>query len=202
MTLVDLNPAMLHSAEAELNAVMIHAPAEETTLPTGSVDGILIGSAVHWMNRETLVDEIQRILKPMRPVFIFEYQFPVFKKYPELNQWIKNQFNTRWRAPSQTPRGTFEELLGPFFKNPAFELKKNPTLPMVLPMTLPQLAGFLFSQSRYQHHELTISEEQRLGERQRILQQMTTLVGPIREEKPLLGDFRLDFRTFVLKNPI
>ncbi len=110
---VERDSGMLKDARAAFpneRVQFIQAAAEQTGLPPKSVDAVVIASAYHWMDRPKVDAEILRILKPGGTVQIIEYQFPKAPEEPELNEWIRRQFNTLWRFPDQKPRGRLESL--------------------------------------------------------------------------------------------
>lgn len=134
------------------------ASAENTNLDRSSIDAILVGSAIHWFEPLKTLAEINRILKPRSFLFVFEYQFPRSLKNLALNQWIKTQFNTLWKAPQQKPRGSLKELIKPYLKS--FEQIEVLSPPMHLDLTADDFFGDLISQSRYLHYESTLSHVQ------------------------------------------
>ena len=135
---------------------------EETGLDSQSLDGITVGSALHWMDPARTGNEFKRILRPKGVVRIFEYQFPKAVSHPVLNEWIRRQFNLHWKAPHQEPRGNFKELTAVFRTDPEFRLKGEMRPQMVLPLTAAELTGLILSQSRVLHFEdgLTAGEKQ------------------------------------------
>lgn len=196
--LVDSNPEMLDAAKTHFlhqtpATRFLLSSAESTPIHDYSMDGVLIGSAIHWMDRPALLQECLRILKPKAPLLIFEYQFPQFPENPTLSAWIKSQFNALWKAPQQKPRGKFEELLAPFLECPRMTLIPQAQVPMKMPMSPRALAGFLFSQSRYQHHEQSLLKREREPYRERVANKLNDLT----QGKQWTGDFRLDFRLFL-----
>lgn len=136
--------------------------AEDTGLPASSVDSVLIGSAFHWMHPEKTRQEILRILRARGAVLIFEYQFPKSVSHPELDEWIRRQFNQAWKAPNQVPRGSLKELTDGFRKDSNFrEVNALRPVPMQHRLNAAALTGLLLSQSRVLHYESTLDQKQR-----------------------------------------
>lgn len=134
----------------------IQGRGESTGLPCQSVDLILVGSAFHWMDPNEASQEFCRILAPSGWIRIFEYQFPRATQLPELNNWIRRQFNLHWKAPGQTPRGSLREITQIFRKNSRFEALSEGCPPMKLFLMSDDLSGLIFSQSRVLHYESTL----------------------------------------------
>src|SRR5688500_7070813 len=65
---IDPNREMLAAARVHLrdldNVEFVEAPAEETGLPSHSVDAIAVGQAFHWFDLERAREEFLRILVP------------------------------------------------------------------------------------------------------------------------------------------
>ena len=101
--------------------VGLNTTAEDTTLPTGMVDCIIVAQAFHWFNRQLFQLECRRILKPHGKVFLVwntrdenaqstQELYAVNKKYcPKfkgfsggVNLADKNQFNDFFKKGSCT----------------------------------------------------------------------------------------------------
>jgi ubiquinone/menaquinone biosynthesis C-methylase UbiE len=160
---IDPDIKMLEQAQAWANTAKIETirfqvgSGEQTGLSTASQDALLVGSAFHWMDSVQAKDEFARILKPLGIVRIFEYQFPKARNFPEMNEWIRRQFNLYWKAPSQKPRGTLAQMTEGFRNDKRFHVLSSgkPTMSQVLDAK--NLAGLLFSQSRVLCYEETLS---------------------------------------------
>ena len=116
VTLVEPDAAMME-ASFELPdlklAKVTRISANAESFETGEqADVILVGSAWHWMNFEKTIPAILKALKPGGILFIFEYQFPKAKGPvgATLNEWVRREFNLRWKPEYQKPRGTLREL--------------------------------------------------------------------------------------------
>jgi ubiquinone/menaquinone biosynthesis C-methylase UbiE len=159
---VDPDPKMLEAAseivssEFQKKVSWSLGSGEVTGLPDYSVDAIIVGSAFHWMRPQDTAKEFRRILRSQGLVRIFEYQFPKALDLPELNEWIRRQFNLLWKAPDQKPRGTLKELTSVFSKENGFERIKESKPKMLVKLTADELTGHILSQSRVLHYENTL----------------------------------------------
>lgn len=167
MSLIDLDPILLGeakklSSERGHSIQFFQSASDHVPLSSHSADFIMIGSAWHWMNSESTVSEILRVLKPRGNLIIFEYQFPKAEApYQEMNEWIRRQFNLQWRAPNQKPRGSLKELTDPIRSRSEFrELERTKLFEPVI-WNHEQFCGFLFSQSRFLHYLDSYSEGER-----------------------------------------
>ncbi len=156
--LVDPDKEMLEQAKKHFaNHLQVQsfqaASAEALPFDDQSFDLILVGSAWHWMKQEFAVGEIERVLKPQGLIYIFEYQFPKAIENSKLNDWIRLQFNSTWKAPSQTPRGSLKELTHCFRNHPQFSQGDSCLVAQEREHHASELAGVIISQSRYQHFE-------------------------------------------------
>jgi SAM-dependent methyltransferase len=158
------------STRLELKSVQFQVGSgEATNLPDGRFDAIMMGSSFHWMNPAKTRDEVLRILKSRGLLWIFEYQFPKALALPELNEWIRRQFNLYWKAPGQKPRGSLKEITHLFHEDPRFAFISDRRPPMEQTLSVDELAGMIFSQSRVLCYEepLTSDEKSRFREETR-----------------------------------
>jgi hypothetical protein len=156
------------------------------------------------MDAQLTAQECSRLLRPAGKLLIFEYQFPkaIAPEAAPLNEWVRRQFNEKWRAPGQRPRGKFSELLEPFAS--ASHLKRNhpeKTLPcpMNLKLSATDFSGLLFSQSRTQHFEASLtSAEEVHAHRKEVTERVKALWPTPRtgETSALSFDFKLHFASF------
>lgn len=139
---------------------------EETNLPNGRFDAVVMGSSFHWMNPEKTSNEVLRVLKSKGLLWIFEYQFPKAPALPDLNEWIRRQFNLYWRAPGQKPRGSLKEITHLFHEDPSFEFISDRRPPMEQTLSVDDLAGMIFSQSRVLCYEEPLTPDEKCRFRQ------------------------------------
>lgn len=161
---VDPDPGMLEQAKVLTQSLSIHfqlGSGEQTGLDSQSLDAVIIGSAFHWMDSQKTKEELFRILKPNGLVRIMEYQFPKATDHPNLNEWIRRQFNLNWKAPGQKPRGAFLSLMSGFTKDQRFYQTGFGSPQMVQSLTPDDLLGLIWSQSRVLCYLKTLSEKER-----------------------------------------
>lgn len=198
-TLVDPDTAMLeecrsHFRDSPLVVTTLESKAEEATFSDHETDGVLIGSALHWMRSETVIEKIRTAMKKDGFIFVFEYQFPRTHQNSALNDWIRKKFNSEWRAPGQSPRGSFRDLLAPFdrafsrllFQVPNWETELNQE----------DFLGQLFSQSRYLHSESTLNASEVTERRREIQKSISEIWGT---SDHLRFDFYLDAALYIYK---
>ena len=199
---IDPDPEMITQAQSLLTGTDYQidfkvGTGERTSLDSGSVDGILVGSAFHWMKPEETKIEFERILRhtPVARgvIRLFEYQFPKALHLPILNEWIRRQFNLYWKAPGQEPRGNFKELTSVFRRDPIYEVSGEARPEMILSLNAEQLAGLLFSQSRVLHFENELVSPERLKFRHEVLETLTREMEPGKTHD---FDFRLAWVEF------
>ena len=208
---VDPDPRMLAHAgelivEQEFEGLKLdwrEGRGEAIPLPDASADAVLVGSALHWMEPEATRDELLRILAPGGVILAFEYQFPKCAALPELNEWIRREFNLRWKAPSQSPRGDFEHVTSAIRDDARIECLTLPGevkrsvswIPMRIILTSVELHGLILSQSRVLHFEETLHSEWVAAFRNQLLDEL----GARMPEGPALFDFKLCAAAFGLR---
>jgi SAM-dependent methyltransferase len=167
LTLVEPDAAMLAAAKDLLRDIprvqYVNASAEEFTF-TEAYDLVLVGSAWHWMNRELICQKLEAA--DVGSVFVFEYQFPKAKAQNELNDWVRREFNLRWKTSSQTPRGTLHELTEGLRRSHSFSEVSRLSIPHENDFDLPGFFGMLISQSRFLAFEMTLLISERDAYRQ------------------------------------
>jgi ubiquinone/menaquinone biosynthesis C-methylase UbiE len=192
VTGVDVDPAMLAEARRLKGAEAVEfreGSGERTGLEDASCDAAIVGSAFHWMDAARARDEFARILKPRGLLRVFEYQFPKCAELPEVNEWIRRQFNLHWKAPGQKPRGNLAELTRELERGP-FSIRAEGTPPMILELGSDDLTGLLLSQSRVLHYEATLDDVESF--RKGVREQLAALM-----DKPAYAfDFKLAWREF------
>lgn len=182
---------------SEFSVEWKNGQGEATGLEPSSVDAVLIGSAFHWMKAEEVKKEARRILKRGGILRIFEYQFPKAAEHPELNEWIRREFNLRWKAPSQKPRGSLKELTSTFRDDPEFESLGDAQPKMEMQLDADQVTGLILSQSRVLHYEDTLKDQ---AEKEAFRKSVGITVQAYLAGKSASFDFKLAWVEFGLKN--
>jgi SAM-dependent methyltransferase len=159
---VDPDPAMLAAARELCPAAEFsEGSGEDTGLPGQAFDVVTVGSAFHWMSALRAREEIARVLRPGGFLLVYEYQFPKAQAHAALNEWIRREFNLRWKAPGQKPRGDFSAVTSCFREDPRFRLLSDRKVAMVIELEPRQLTGLILSQSRVLHYQSGMSESER-----------------------------------------
>lgn len=63
-------------------------PSEQTSLPTGAVDLVTVGTAVHWFDFDRFYTEVRRVTKANGILAVWTYSFPDIM--PAVERWIEN----------------------------------------------------------------------------------------------------------------
>lgn len=94
---VEANPAMRAVAEARTtgtNIRYVEAFAAETGLPTGSADLVTCSQSFHWMEREPVLAEAARILRPGGVFAAYDYDMPPVL-HPEVDRVFAEHLRLR-----------------------------------------------------------------------------------------------------------
>jgi hypothetical protein len=156
---------------------------ESTGLSGNSFAAVTVGSAFHWMRADETREEFLRLLRPRGLILVYEYQFPKCAAFPELNEWVRREFNLCWKAPGQKPRGNFEAVTRCFREDGRLMHLSDRKVPMLLPLGSEDLSGLIFSQSRVLHYENGMAPSEREAFHASVRKQVGTLM------KGRSGDF-------------
>jgi SAM-dependent methyltransferase len=169
-TLVDPDPKMLQAIALEHfeeRATVITHASESHLIPQGrceseKFDLVLIGSAWHWMNAPATLAMLASEVRSGGGVFVFEYQFPKAVDHAgslALNEWVRREFNLKWKEPSQKPRGSLRELTEPFRNHSEFSERSRVELKERALLRAEDFHGVIVSQSRYLAYERSLLDE-------------------------------------------
>lgn len=118
-------------------------PSEQTTIPTGTVDLVTVGTAVHWFDFDRFYAEVRRAAKTNAILAVWTYSFPVIA--PAIDRWIENFYYVTlkgfWPERIRYLEQRYETLPFPFeeIQPPAFQMEAD--------WSLHSLVGFLSSWS-------------------------------------------------------
>jgi ubiquinone/menaquinone biosynthesis C-methylase UbiE len=73
---IDVNPEMLGAARRASNVEYRHAAAHDSRLPDGCADIVTCAQSFHWMEQESTIAEIVRILRPEGIFAAYDYDWP------------------------------------------------------------------------------------------------------------------------------
>ncbi len=192
---LDSDLQMLEASKIALNHFQIkflHQTAENTTLPDRSADLVFSGSAYHWFDAQKTFEEVSRILKPGGLFFAFEYQFPRAVSCNRLNDWARRQFNSRFKAPIQVPRGKFRELFKHYFESQQFQEIKLPKIEMIQNLSTNEYCGHLFSQSRFLHYENKLNSFDQMELREEVFKTTACFFEENSNQGRLFFDYKFD----------
>jgi SAM-dependent methyltransferase len=65
-------------------------PAEATSIPSGSVDLVTVGTAVHWFEFDPFYAEVRRVSKPGGILAVWTYHLPRIES--GVDEWLENFF--------------------------------------------------------------------------------------------------------------
>lgn len=121
---VEPNEDMFNAAKAEFGqnerCVFIKAPAEETTIPSTSVDFVTAARSFHWFDSERFKTECQRILKPDGRVLIIWNNDKLPQEITEETDALSRKYSALFENQPHRKNKT-TEAFGQFFKNGSYE---------------------------------------------------------------------------------
>jgi SAM-dependent methyltransferase len=198
LMLIEPDAAMLGEAGRTLQGcdvrVEYRVGSAESVSGVTDVDLVLAASSWHWMDPNPTINSIHTMLRPGGVFFVVEYQFPRLENAPEINEWVRREFNLKWRAPDQRPRGSLKELTEPVRKADFFSQGGALRVEHAQEFTLEEFVGVIRSQSRYLAHEARLSDDQRREERVLMVDQLRQVWGNSEE---ILGSYSLEGYWFV-----
>ncbi|MBN1451748.1 MAG: class I SAM-dependent methyltransferase [Anaerolineales bacterium] len=62
-------------------------PSEYTTIPSGTVDLVTVGTAVHWFDLDPFYAEVRRVGKANAILAVWTYHLPIID--PEIDRWLE-----------------------------------------------------------------------------------------------------------------
>lgn len=85
----DASEEQIDNASAHPSVDYRVEPAEDTSLGTGKVDLVAVGTAVHWFDFDSFYTEVKRVGKPRSVIAVWTYHFP---KLTELIDRVVKQY--------------------------------------------------------------------------------------------------------------
>jgi SAM-dependent methyltransferase len=136
------------ASEKQINHALPHdrirysvTPAEQTEVPTNSIDLITVGQALHWFNLEQFYQEARRVLKPSGAIAIWCYGFSTIPEATEqLNQALQEYYQAVeafWPAQRQLVQQQYQTIAFPFAE------LSPPSFLMSSEWNVEQLIGYL-----------------------------------------------------------
>jgi SAM-dependent methyltransferase len=181
LVLIEPDPSMLEVAVQTLadvkSQIEYRVASGEDSIEDLEVDLVLAASSWHWMDPARSLEVIHKVLRPGGVFFVVEYQFPKLEGLGDVNEWVRREFNLRWRAEGQRPRGSLFELTESVRCAESFSQRGSLRVEHTLEFTLEEFVGVIRSQSRYLAYEARLDESLRLRERERMLEALRLLWG-------------------------
>jgi ubiquinone/menaquinone biosynthesis C-methylase UbiE len=121
----DISDALLSKAKERENIEFRNATAEESGVPSGSVDLVTIAQAIHWFDQEAFWGEVKRVLKPNGILAYWGYVWPeVNDEIDSLLAKFKDYIASYWPERSSYLHKEYSEIIAPLkrINNPDFRI--------------------------------------------------------------------------------
>ena len=193
LVLIEPDASMLGEAKRTLQGVEARVEyrvgSAECVRGVSDVDLVLAASSWHWMDPGPTIESIHGMLRPGGVFFVLEYQFPKLESAPAVNEWVRREFNLKWRTEEQRPRGSLRELTEPVRKADSFSQRGALRVEHAQAFTLEDFVGVIRSQSRYLAHDARLSDSGRMEERVRMVDQLWKIWG---KSEAISGSYSLE----------
>jgi SAM-dependent methyltransferase len=156
----DPSSAQIQNATTRRNIEYRIARADQSGLPSHSIDLVTAAQALHWFDAPSFFAEAKRVLKPDGAIAVWGYGDPILDTSPLqklLHDFNRVKLEPYWFAERQLLLDGYRTIDFPFveIEPPVFELRAS--------WTLPELLGYLrtwSSTARYveQHNVDPVSE--------------------------------------------
>jgi SAM-dependent methyltransferase len=139
----DASAAQIESAFPHERIEYRVEPSEQTTILSGTVDLITVGTAVHWFDFDPFYAEVRRVGKANAVLAVWTYHLPIIG--PEVDRWLERFYRETladyWPERIRYLDQRYRTLPFPFeeIQPPYFEMEAN--------WSLGELVGFLASWS-------------------------------------------------------
>lgn len=146
VTAVEVDPVMAETlAPLGNNLKVIVSPAEEVTFPEGSLDLVSAAMSFHWMDRETVAENVATWLRPGGVFALYGYGQLAFPDAPLLHDLVEKEKHTRWTHfyPHEQRKTPHKEFLA---RLPEFVLTIE-HVPHFVAMNAEQITGHMASTS-------------------------------------------------------
>jgi ubiquinone/menaquinone biosynthesis C-methylase UbiE len=125
----DASRSQIEHAEKHPKVTYSVAKAEQSNLPSCSVDLIVAATAIHWFDLPAFYDEVRRILKPGGVFAAWQYSTPLFtEQVDEVVKYWYTQIIGKYVAPEISKAFDFENKIEfPFqrIQTPNFDFELN-----------------------------------------------------------------------------
>lgn len=139
----DASQSQIDNAEKHPKVTYFVAKAEQSDLPSHSVDLIVAATAIHWFDLPAFYDEVKRILKPGGVFAAWQYSTPLFtEQVDEVIKYWYTQIIGKFVAPEISKAIDFESKI-----EFPFERIQTPNFDFELNWNLDDLVNFLLTWS-------------------------------------------------------
>ncbi|MBF0340634.1 MAG: class I SAM-dependent methyltransferase [Magnetococcales bacterium] len=126
------------------------APAEQSGLPAGSVDLVVVAQALHWFDLERFYSEVRRVLKPEGVVAVWCYgvlRVAGVDVDDLVQHFYQHVVGPHWPPERRHVENGYRELAFPF------QVIPPPDFAMAVEWPLEQLLGYFASWSATAHYQ-------------------------------------------------
>ena len=133
----DISISMLEQAPRHPGVNYRSVPAEDSGLPSASVDLVTVAQALHWLDTNLFYEEVARVLIPGGVLAVWSYGNPDLDSgtlQRELSRFYSDVVGPYWPAGRQHVEAGYRTLLFPFpeLDAPAFAMEQQWTLAQLL----------------------------------------------------------------------
>lgn len=127
-------------------------PAEKSSIESGTVDVVTVGTAVHWFDFDAFYEEVQRVGKAGAVLAVWTYHLPAVSPAVDevLERYYREVLDGYWPERFDYLRQRYRTLPFPFAEVP------SPNFPMEAQWSMHEMVGFMASWSatrRYAEEE-------------------------------------------------
>lgn len=144
----DASAAQLRAAARMPRVHYVRSTAEAVPLATHSVDAIVVAQAVHWFDMAAFFAEAARVARPRALVAVWTYGNPSVDAAVDapLAHFYRDVVGPYWPPERRLIERMYQDVRLPF--TPV----KAPDLPLEIPMTLEEFAGYVGTWSAVQRY--------------------------------------------------
>lgn len=144
----DASAAQLHAAARIPRVRYVRSTAEAVGLATHSVDAIVVAQAVHWFDMAAFFAEAARVARPRALVAVWTYGNPSIDSAIDapLEHFYRDIVGAYWPPERRMIERMYQDVHLPF--TPV----KAPDMPLEIPMTLEEFAGYVGTWSAVQRY--------------------------------------------------
>lgn len=152
----DISAAQVQHAPYFENVSYQLQPAEQTSIPTQSIDLVTVAQAIHWFNFDAFYAEVKRVLKPHGVIAVIGYgliQVQQVEVHDLIEQLYAETLNGYWEPERCYIDEQYQTISFPFHEYPVPQLSLNYS------WTAQQLLAYLKTWSALQHYQTIHSDD-------------------------------------------